>query len=95
MKCEYENCNEEAEVECSLPAFEEGEEDLVEHLCIKHAEESGFCICCGNFWAGCESYDFSPIKGVCENCICEFEEPERDEDCLDYGYLDDLPIIDE
>lgn len=95
MKCQTDGCNEEATVICSLPSFEEGKEDLTEHLCVKHAEESGYCIYCGGFWAGCESYDFSSIKGVCENCICEFEEPEPEDDYLEYDDFSDLPISDE
>jgi hypothetical protein len=81
--CEEDGCHEEASVKCYLPAMEEGEEDLSENLCAEHAAKRGYCICCGNFWAGCSSYDFSRIKGVCENCIVEFENPEEEKDEFD------------
>lgn len=56
--------------------------------CSKH--NTGFCIWCGQFWAGVEDFDFSQNQ-LCSNCrcfdcgqpleICECEY----EDC-DYGY---------
>jgi hypothetical protein len=28
------------------------------YYCAHHAKHAGFCICCGEFWAGIESFDF-------------------------------------
>lgn len=57
-----------------------------EWLCVEHATQEGFCYMCGHFWAGVEAYDFSPIEGVCPNCIDEFRHDDYDYD--DVGYLD-------
>ncbi len=43
-----------------------------EYYCVFHAQTGGYCWCCGQFWAGVESFDFGP--GICENCREEFDE---------------------
>ena len=42
--------------------------------CVEHSSKAGFCWSCGQFWAGVEAFDFSPIEGICPNCISEFED---------------------
>lgn len=60
--CEHEGCREEG-IGCFLP--DDGEPS--HYLCATHCHEEGFCWACGNFWAGCESFDFSR-NGLCSNC---------------------------
>lgn len=42
------------------------------HNCFKHAEISGFCLGCGGFWGGVESFG-SKIKAYCSDCAEELE----------------------
>lgn len=76
--CQEHGCKEEADI-YHYPVHDAGSE----WLCVEHAISAGFCFMCGNFWAGVEAYDFSPIEGVCPNCISEFDDDEWDDD---YGY---------
>jgi hypothetical protein len=62
--------------------------DATEDLCYDCAIKGGFCVGCGWFMAGIESFDFSPVKGYCVECRSEFE---RDEYCDDDDYDGDLP----
>jgi hypothetical protein len=73
--------------EYQYPEYEQQGKTWVdtEYLCAEHASDY-FCIHCGNFWAGVESFDFSPIKGVCENCRVEYEDD--DDEYEDDGYYD-------
>lgn len=80
--CEHEGCTEEATVDCFLLDNDGSGPD--ERLCWMHAREAGYCPGCGNFWAGAESFDFSP-SGYCENCAAEFDDDEYEED-LDFGF---------
>lgn len=57
-------------------AFDDDDES---DYCPTCAIKSGFCLSCGGFWAGVEAFDFSPISGICPNCIDEFQEPDDDE----------------
>lgn len=96
--CEHEGCTAEATVECLNPGGE-GYDEWTENLCSKHAVEEGFCCYCGNFWAGCEDFDFSPIPGVCPNCReSEWEDDwEEDEDggLMLSPYYDDAQYADD
>ena len=47
-----------------------------EYLCWKHIDGSGYCVGCGQFWAGVESFDLSRSQ-LCDNC--EFQHDD------DYG----------
>lgn len=49
--------------------------------CPGCAADNGFCMICGYFCAGTEDYDFSPIKGVCGECVDDlrYETGEYDE----------------
>src|SRR6266404_1523020 len=82
-KCEFEGCKE------TETDWYEYEPDNGVWSCGGHAEHFGFCFMCGNFWAGCESFDFSRVKGVCENCIAEFDD-DSDEDDWEAEGLDDF-----
>lgn len=65
--------------------------DGIEWLCDEHAIEAGFCLGCHYFCAGMESYDFSPIKGYCGDCVEElrYEAGEYDGDDDEF-YGDDF-----
>ena len=62
-----------------------------EYLCWQHIEDSGFCVGCGQFWAGIESFDFRRSQ-LCDNCASEVEDDddwgesyaEWDDDLLAY-----------
>jgi hypothetical protein len=56
------------------------EEDAGEHLCFDCAGENGFCFGCGQFCAGMESFDFSPIPGYCANCVDQIKSTVADDD---------------
>jgi hypothetical protein len=69
-----------------LPAFGEGEKDIVEDYCAEHAEPNGFCWGCGGLWAGVESFDFNNPSGLCENCREEdYDDDRNDEDDFYWG----------
>lgn len=79
-KCAEAGCKSRSTSEYEYPTpNDDGSPDTV-WLCDEHAEGYGFCYLCGGFWAGVESFDFSRIKGVCENCIVEFDDPDDDLD---------------
>lgn len=62
--------------------FEEKYNEKIEdyYYCYKHAENSGFCLGCGYFLAGTDSFDFSKCKGYCQECIDEIN--------ADLGYVE-------
>jgi hypothetical protein len=37
------------------------------YYCADHAQVHGYCFGCGQFWGGCENFDFDP-SGLCEHC---------------------------
>lgn len=83
-KCRFEGCK-----ELHTDWYEYKPENGV-WSCAEHAEYFGFCFMCGNFWAGVESFDFSRVKGVCENCISEFDDDfEDDQD--EWSWMDEYP----
>ncbi len=88
-RCQHPGCWRKG-TPCYLEGYNE-EPDY--YYCNEHIASEGFCSICGQFWAGCESFDFSPVRGVCENCIVEFDdefyEPKDEFDYGDYGYFED------
>lgn len=72
---------------CYLPNYEVDEEGWRDkepdfYYCAHHAKHAGFCICCGEFWAGIESFDFEH-PGYCDNCHDQMEADFREWDDLD------------
>lgn len=51
-------------------------------LCPDCMNDSGFCLMCGSFCAGIESFDFSDMPGYCSDCreeiMSEFDDDEND-----------------
>lgn len=75
--CQEDGCENRGE-----PCWIESAATPDEWYCAEHMHKHGFCIGCGQFYAGIESFDFGP--GWCDNCAPEFEE-EYDDD-LDFGF---------
>lgn len=63
---------------CFLPDDDRDLDDPNGWYCPEHAQEHGFCWCCGDFWGGVESFDFG--SGLCEHCRDEVGDDEEDED---------------
>jgi len=69
--CEHKNCL-KLGMQCRLPDYDyEGDYhykgDLIFWYCSEHCQLEGFCWGCGEFWGGCEAFDFN-IAGLCPNC---------------------------
>ena len=77
--CQSPGCQEEA-IECRIKPGSV----VDDHLCPQHASEAGYCACCGDFWAGVNSFDFAK-SGLCEHCEAELEaeSEEIDDDDID------------
>ena len=68
--CSQPRCTKNAQ-EYTYPIIEDDQDPETVTLCDDHASKAGFCIGCGYFCAGIESYDFpeSPfLRGLCEVC---------------------------
>jgi hypothetical protein len=61
--CEEPGCEEDAII-CSL----NDDEDTEEHFCPDHCYKHGYCFGCGNFFSGCEDFDFNNPSHLCSNC---------------------------
>lgn len=59
----YEGCNYEGEKWYF-------DHDESENYCYEHAGESGFCLWCGTFYGGVESFEFNNPGKICDNCRC-------------------------
>lgn len=68
--CEEEDCDKPAE-RWTISIWDDEEEDFreAEHfLCPEHAADHGFCLRCGGFYGGVESYEFTGLDGFCSDC---------------------------
>ena len=81
LHCGHEGCESTELISCFLHDNADGTPD--EYYCGEHVRDAGYCPGCGNFWAGCESFDFSP-SGYCENCASEFDDESEDIDDENY-----------
>jgi hypothetical protein len=79
-RCEEPGCDEEG-----CPCYLEPWGKIHSFYCVEHSQIHGFCVGCGQFWGGIESFDFGP--GWCDNCALEFED--------DYNYEDDYYDFDD
>lgn len=64
-------------------------------LCPDCIENSGYCLGCGQFWAGVTSFDFSPMKGYCEYCVDQIKSDFGEYDQDDTGEDDWDEVEDE
>lgn len=85
--------NVDGDVRCTstetMPCFLEVENDPAkadDWLCDEHIRHSGYCMGCGQFWGGIESFDFG--NGFCEHCNAEFDDNYDDDYDDDYGAID-------
>jgi len=89
--CENEGCSHKG-FHCYLSGdwdekLQDFEEDHIEYLCPKHAEEQGYCMGCGTFIAG-TGMEFRN-NGYCDNCWDEIKSSEiEDEEDFPDGSLD-------
>lgn len=83
-RCQREGCWKKGNP-CYYPPHGEPDDDVPVWVCCEHMKVEGFCVGCGGFWAGVESFDFGP--GWCDNCAPEWEEPfDEDYDNADEEY---------
>jgi len=83
-------CWKEATSHFSLPPMSEEDTEHFYQYCYDHAVKSGFCLGCGGFFAGVESFDFSSHRGWCDDCHDEIEsELGIGEEYGDMDYYDD------
>lgn len=76
-QCEHEGCSSINTVQCCLPGdLDKG--DIISWYCTAHCFEEGYCWSCGNFYSGCEDFDFHPSR-LCSNCRSELAEPDDEE----------------
>lgn len=89
QKCEHEGCTSEA-IACQLDD-DFFDDKVSEWLCPEHAHEAGYCMVCGRFWGGIESFDFLH-PGYCDNCWDEIQADgaDGDEECGDDFDLEDV-----
>jgi hypothetical protein len=78
-------CNREG-MACYLPMWGYGSEHPSGYFCWEHREIEGFCVCCGTFSAGFESFGFGPYRGYCDDCARVAEAEDR---MWEDGYDDD------
>lgn len=85
-ECDYEGCPSLGAEMYQWPGEVDGSTTI--WLCDEHAVEYGFCLWCGHFGAGCDDYDFSPVKGYHRDCYDELRyelgEVEDDDQYEDY-----------
>jgi hypothetical protein len=87
-RCEHDGCESFDTIKCRLIGHDESKDDTFWY-CGEHCHTEGFCWMCGEFWGGCEDFDFSP-SGLCSNCRSEAE-AEMDEGAEDdFGEFQDL-----
>lgn len=55
-------------------------DDTTTKLCPTCIKDSGFCLRCGYYSAGCSSFDFSDMPGYCSECRDEIKAEFADED---------------
>ena len=80
--CQHEGCLEIGS-QCHINEYEhEGDYhykgESYYWYCPKHCQVEGFCWMCGEFWGGCESFDFDR-GGLCPNCRSQVDEEMADE----------------
>lgn len=89
--CENEGCSHKG-FACRLPGDynedkKEFGEDSIEYLCSEHAEESGYCMGCGEFISG-TGMEYRN-NGYCDNCWDEIKSNDvADDEDFPYGSLD-------
>lgn len=60
-----------ADIAAATYTYPDGE--TTADLCPECAASAGFCIGCKSFEGGHESFEFSPVRGWCYECLQEIE----------------------
>jgi hypothetical protein len=81
VRCEL--CRSRYVIECRLHPQDKADR----YLCFECAERKGFCVGCGIFSAGVESFEFGRYRAYCENCQDELRAEDFDDH--DPEYYDD------
>ena len=66
QRCQHKGCNAPGMV-YRYPSEEYNLPSETGFYCLSHAKGAGFCIGCGRFWGGVESFDFGD-SGICDDC---------------------------
>jgi len=79
--CQHDGCWERHTITCQLQHPARQTPDYY-YYCAKHIQDGGFCLGCGAFCAGIESFDFSPV-GLCDSCRAELDDDWSDAEDYD------------
>jgi len=74
--CQHQDCLQQG-MQCRLNEYDyDGDYHFTGEsywwYCPEHAQVEGFCWYCGEFWGGCEAFDFNK-NGLCPNCKDEVD----------------------
>jgi len=78
--------DQEVMLKCYLPD-DESNEDIIEYLCPKCNNGNSYCMACGRFCAGMESFTFGRHPGYCDDCADEIDSAAADDE--DWESYDD------
>lgn len=70
MKIICQKCNEK---KSGVMTCRDTRNDKTTNLCQDCIIDSGFCMGCGFYSSGIGSFDFSPMKGFCAECVEEIK----------------------
>jgi hypothetical protein len=89
QKCMYEGCDKTEYLTVLYNPWVDDDDEGSENgdtYCSEHVPDC-YCAGCGHFSAGIESFDFSPIKGLCSECVDELRDElgeDRDGNPIEY-----------
>lgn len=83
-KCQHKGCTKDSDVVCIVPEQDNTGIQVIEHLCEEHAYESGYCVLCGEFWGGIETFDIDNPSHLCENCLEQIKDETGENDTNEY-----------
>lgn len=82
IRCQEGGCTtKEGEADVYEVPDTKGEPPVFDYYCSAHATKAGYCVGCGGFYGGIESFE---LEGMCENCI-EDEPDNNDNDYMEYA----------
>lgn len=90
--CDHPGCENDG-LPCYLSHLDaiDGADGINGYFCGEHAQQYGFCCCCGTFWGGIESFDFG--NGFCEHCQVDLDDDKGDAEDWDNDgdWYEDMP----
>jgi len=85
LKYQFQRCTHEGCWKQGFPCFMEMyTETPDEYACSDHAQQMGYCVGCGQFWGGVDSFDFG--TGLCPQCRDQIEADSPDYDAEEEEY---------